>query len=684
MALNPISIPLVITKDQKQQLFDLGYKKAQINKMKPEEAHEILGIKNQVVSESIFPQNSVEIPEKFQPPDAAIQIPSKPDAEKLLIGALLFNQSKELWASVVSEIVPGHFHLESHQKIYQAMISLLEKDEIPDLVTVIDELRRTKQISKVGREAYLSELMIGQYRRSSLTGEIRLIRSAYRSRWLLNFTQQVQKRIFAGDEDGEEILEAIRTEIGSLNGHAKYKIQSVCAADVEPTRVTWLWKNRVPLKAFSLMQGIEGIGKSTLLCELVAGVTAMKSIEALEISEAGKVLWLSAEDDIAEDLVPRLMSAGADLKLVQIIDQAFSLDDKGVILLKSEIEKHRPMLVIIDPLYAFSKGSPNNEEDARIITNHFKVISRDFMCAIVGVRHVNKSKGFGDPRAAGSGSVAWQAAARSVLMVGFDPDNPAKCAIMPTKGNKGDWRNAEALGYEIRSDITSASGAKFFWTGKSDLTAKKILQTATDDEREDREERKQAKNEMREFLKAILSAGPVLVSEVEKQAEAAGLSVSYLRKKRGILGAKPVQKGGGNNIVHYLEWTGTPEIEGQSELNFEEKNNGNYSDISKNMSEYSKPDNSEALSALLPFTRTMSDYVPGDITGTNIESVRVKGKRGSKPKKTKGEKYSDTDSENVRVIDSENSPENPKTHCQKCGARLEENGQCDYCTGTEK
>src|SRR5262245_39219707 len=80
MALNPVSIPLIITKDQKQQLLDLGYTKSKINKMKPEEAHKILGIELQNNSIPVLPDPGPEIPGKFLPLPDQIEIPQHPEA----------------------------------------------------------------------------------------------------------------------------------------------------------------------------------------------------------------------------------------------------------------------------------------------------------------------------------------------------------------------------------------------------------------------------------------------------------------------------------------------------------------------------------------------------------------------------------------------------------------------------
>jgi putative DNA primase/helicase len=675
MALNPVFVPLIITKDQKQQLLDLGYKKAQINKMTPEEAHKILGIEPEA-SDPIFAGNTVDIPEKFQPPVNLIEIPSNPEAEKSLIGGLLFNQSKELWESVTTQIVPGHFHLESHQKIYQGMVNLFERGELPNLVTVIDELKKLKQLKRVGGEAYIAGLIVDQYRRESLAGEIRLIRSTYQARYLLSFTQRVQKRIFAGSEDGHEILDSIRSELGALNGHAKHRIQSICAATIKPTKVKWLWERRLPLRAYSLMQGIEGIGKSTLLCEVAAAITTGKQIPDFSFPERGKVLWLAAEDDSSEDLIPRLMAAGANLDMVQIIDQGFSLlNPKGMLNLKSEIEQHQPLLVILDPLFAFTEGRENDGEVARTVTNEFKIFSGEFCCSILGVRHVNKSKGFGDPRAAGSGHVGWQAAARSVLMVGYDPDNPTHCAIMPTKGNKADWRNAPVLGYEIRSDITSPSGAHFFWTGNSNLTAKRILETSSDDE--DMVERKHSRSRIEEFLEDVLSSGPVLITRVKEMAGDAGLSVSYLVKLCTILNIKVSRKWESGKQFFYWSLPEGYKTNGQPKLNFDEKTSESDSDNRKTVSESLSllngtitPDFGSDSDNILVHPPTVSD------------NIRVTPKNRSKTKKRKEKVTRIPHDDLSESLLPKNEAKNSKTYCSKCGAKLEENGQCDYCSQT--
>src|SRR5437764_8234566 len=89
-----------------------------------------------------------------------------------------------------------------------------------------------------------------------------------------------------------------------------------------------------------------------------------------------------------------------------------------------------------------------------------------------GSAHLGKSRGGGHALNAGIGSIDFVAAARSVLLVGADPDEPNKRAVVQIKNNLAP--HGEAIGYTLED-------GQFYWTGASTLTANRILSLATDD-----------------------------------------------------------------------------------------------------------------------------------------------------------------------------------------------------------
>src|SRR3989338_883249 len=78
------------------------------------------------------------------------------EAEKSLLGALLID--KDAIIKVVEFLRPEHFYRDAHGDIYEAVLSLYEKGEPADLVTVSSALKKSKKLEGVGGDSYLAEL----------------------------------------------------------------------------------------------------------------------------------------------------------------------------------------------------------------------------------------------------------------------------------------------------------------------------------------------------------------------------------------------------------------------------------------------------------------------------------------------------------------------------------------------
>lgn len=322
-------------------------------------------------------------------------------------------------------------------------------------------------------------------------------------------------------------------------------ICEVCMADVEAKQIDWLWTNRIPRGTLTIVEGIEGEGKSTMLCAIGSAITHGKGLPDMPLDAPGNILWLSAEDDLARVLKPRLLSVGADMNRVFAVAEPFTFDSKGIELVREMAKRRNPVMIVIDPIFAYAHGDPSKGADARVITNQLRMISEEFNCAIILVRHVGKSKGFGDPRAAGLYSIEWRAAARSVLLCGSDPDNPQRRALTQSKNTFGPM--SDSIGYLIEKDEQSPTGAKFSWIGVSDLTASRILSgTSTDDERA-------ARQTAFDFIKEALSNGERLADDIKAEAKAEGISDRTLRRARLDLGVTYRREGFGKGAIYYWD-----------------------------------------------------------------------------------------------------------------------------------
>ena len=90
------------------------------------------------------------------PGTLAARPPQSIEAEQAVLGAMLL--SKEAIDIVVELLEVDYFYRPAHRKLFKAIVSLYEKNEPVDLITVADELTAKGWLKDVGGRAYLAGL----------------------------------------------------------------------------------------------------------------------------------------------------------------------------------------------------------------------------------------------------------------------------------------------------------------------------------------------------------------------------------------------------------------------------------------------------------------------------------------------------------------------------------------------
>jgi len=205
------------------------------------------------------------------------------------------------------------------------------------------------------------------------------------------------------------------------------------AAAIDSERLSWLWRGRIPLRGLTAIAGEKGLGKSILTnARIVADVTR----GALDGEMAGTpqdVLVVTAEDDWRAVVKPRLLAHGADLERVHRVTVSDG-DGETVLTLPDDVTGlsdaigrlgREVALVVVDPIGAFIPESTNSHADApvRRVLAPLAALADRRNVAVVVVMHLTKD----DSRrllSRVSGSGAFVNAARSVLALVRDPDDP--------------------------------------------------------------------------------------------------------------------------------------------------------------------------------------------------------------------------------------------------------------------
>lgn len=306
---------------------------------------------------------------------------------------------------------------------------------------------------------------------------------------------------------------------------------------IQAEEVKFLWEPYIPLGKLTLLEGDPGVGKSLITLALTAAISLGHGLPpAYGPNALGYILLASAEDGLADTIKPRLTAMQAETSNICALDSLFTMDDSGFELLNSFILEVNPVLVIIDPLVAYLSGDMdiNKANQVRYATARLAALAEKHGTAILAVRHLTKGGG-SKPIYRGLGSIDFTAAARSVLLAGEDPDDPATRGIVHIKSNL--TAQGDPIGYRISREFG------FQWLSSSTLTAEQILSSS--------ESGSGALETAKNFLLAALEHGPQVTTAVFADADNQGISKGTLNRAKTELKvisfnqAEPGKRGAG-------------------------------------------------------------------------------------------------------------------------------------------
>lgn len=326
----------------------------------------------------------------------------------------------------------------------------------------------------------------------------------------------------------------------------KLTLRPYSEVEVEDTR--WAWRDRIPLGALTLLAGRQGLGKSTLLASLAADLSCGRLSGDLH-GESATVLIASFEDS-PSTVAARLLAADADRdRVVELgLTEGGQPDlltlpvDAG--LIANAVREHGARAVIVDPVMAALSGRVDSyrDQDVRRALVPLAQLAAEADLAVIGVLHLRKGA-TGEPLDRISGSVAFTAAARSVLVFGQDPgatdDSPDRI-LAHAKSNLGPL--APSLSYcvepvAVEPDDSEVQTVRLTSNGECSLTASDLLAPSMATDRSEVEI-------AAEWLADELADGQWRESRaVKAAAKAAAISVRTLQRAKEQLGVEDRREG---------------------------------------------------------------------------------------------------------------------------------------------
>jgi len=142
-------------------------------------------------------------------------LPANVDAERSILGAILldnfaYNQAAE-------HLRIEDFSLDSHRRIYSRMVDLAESSRPIDMITLIEELERHKDLQPIGDVAYVSSLVEGVPERPSIEHYVKIVRDKALLRGVISAATTAIARASDQSDAAEDVLSDTEAAIFQLS-----------------------------------------------------------------------------------------------------------------------------------------------------------------------------------------------------------------------------------------------------------------------------------------------------------------------------------------------------------------------------------------------------------------------------------------------------------------------------------
>jgi replicative DNA helicase len=186
--------------------------------------------------------------------------PQAVDVEMSVLGAMLLE--KEAIARGLEIMDETAFYKPAHIHIFNAIISLFEKNEAADSITVVEELRRMGKLDEVGGPLYISDLTMHVTSAANVEYHAKIVLEKSLLRNLISASTEITSRAFNEQDDALDLLDEAENKIFQISEKR-------------------LKKSFIPMKeaVFTTMEMLESIhGKHSGVTGVPSGFTVLDNM----------------------------------------------------------------------------------------------------------------------------------------------------------------------------------------------------------------------------------------------------------------------------------------------------------------------------------------------------------------------------------------------------------------------
>jgi replicative DNA helicase len=357
-------------------------------------------------------------------------LPNNLEAERSILGAVLLDDKALL--TVFESIRSQDFYLDSHRKVFEKMVQLMNSSRPIDLITLKEELQRANELESVGGAAYLASLTDGLPRAINIEYYAKIVKEKSTLRRLIQMSNELMSRSYQDEDSAEEILQHAEKAIFDIAGqqfHTGFSSIAPVVSDVfkeieelsnRKTPVTGLETGFADLDRMTaglhpsdliIVAARPGLGKTSICLNIAEHVAIRKhktvGIFSLEMSKeqlVKRLLCSEARIDsqrvntgyLTKEDWHRLSQVSGDLSEAKIF-----IDDTASITIPELRSKSRRLslehgldLLIVDYLQLMSGATQryeNRTQEISQISRGLKGIAKELSLPLIAVSQLSRA-----------------------------------------------------------------------------------------------------------------------------------------------------------------------------------------------------------------------------------------------------------------------------------------------------
>jgi replicative DNA helicase len=363
---------------------------------------------------------------------AGRMLPHSIDAEEAVLGAMFLDV--EAIMKIADQVRPEDFYRPEHEEIFATMLTLFERHQPIDLVTVSEELASRKKFEMVGGPAKLSALVSGIASATNVVYHAGIVRQKALLRRLITASNTIGQLGFQEDREAAEVLDdAEKTLFGVTQRYLKQNFVSVRAVLDESFERLGLLANQdsglrgVPMGFRQIDRLMGGLQRSDLII-LAARPSMGKTTYALNIAEhvalrEKKVVGVFSLEMSKEQLVDKMLSSLSRVDswklrngnlneddMAQLIEAQAELaeaklyieDSAGASIMEVRTKARRLMaevgldLLVIDYLQLMSGSATKSNSENRVqevseISRSLKALAKELNVPIIALSQLSRA-----------------------------------------------------------------------------------------------------------------------------------------------------------------------------------------------------------------------------------------------------------------------------------------------------